>query len=327
MRNLSGRLYAAIRIVLLAVLVVPSAASARDAIVLEPVQLGPHSYYFAGETGMASHENKGFMSNAGFVVTPGGVVAFDTLGTPALGQAMLDAIAAVTDQPVRLVIISHYHADHIYGLQAFKAAGAEIWAHTAARAYLHSDEARERLAQRRADLAPWVDEDTRLVPADRWLTFEDGGPLVFDMGGVALRIIDVSGAHSPEDIMLYVPADEVLFAGDLYFSGRIPFVGPADSKAWLAALDRMGALGPRVVVPGHGPSSTDTVADMQLTRDYLLYMREQMGAAVDEMMDFEEAYAATDWSRFEAYPAFEEANRINAYGQYLQLERESLEAE
>lgn len=305
----------------------PLAQAAPDAIVLEPTQVGPHSYYFAGESGMASQANKGFMSNAGFVVTPAGVVVFDALATPPLAQAMLDAIAWVTDQPVRLVVVSHYHADHIYGLQVLKAAGAEIWANGKARAYLNSDEAQARLEQRRADLAPWVDAHTHLVPADRWLTFTDDTPLEFELGGMAFSIIDVSGAHSPEDIMLYVPDDKVLFSGDLYFSGRIPFVGDADSKAWLAVMDRMLDIGPDVVVPGHGPSSTNTVADMQLTRDYLLYLREQMGAAVDDMTDFEEAYANTDWSRFSQYPAFEEANRINAYGQYLVLERESLEAQ
>ena len=73
---------------------------------------------------MASAQNKGFMSNAGFVVTGDGVVVFDALGTPALGRAMLAAIRRITPQPVKRVIVSHYHADHFYGLAAFKDAGA-----------------------------------------------------------------------------------------------------------------------------------------------------------------------------------------------------------
>ena len=100
----------------------------------------------------------------------------------------------------------------------------------------------------------------------------------------------------------------------------------ADSKAWLAALDRMLDVNPKVVIPGHGASSTNTREDMALTRDYLEYLRKEMGSAVADMLDFEEAYAATDWSRFRSYPAFDDANRINAYGQYLRMERESLEA-
>lgn len=303
-----------------------SAQSAQTTLELKPIQVSPHVYYFGGESGMASAANKGFMSNAGFVVTQDGVVAFDSLGSPALGEAMLRAIATVTDQPVKRVIVSHYHADHIYGLQAFQQAGAEIWAHTNGQGYLNSDIAQERLTQRRTELAPWVNEQTRLVPADRWLAFKDGKSIPFTMGGLHFQIIDVSGAHSDEDIMLYVQEDKVLFAGDLYFTGRIPFVGDADSKAWLAALDSMLDVNPTLVIPGHGASSTHTREDMALTRNYLEYLRKEMGAAVADMIGFEEVFAATDWSQFESYPAFNDANRINAYGQYLRMERESLEA-
>src|SRR5690554_3254245 len=92
---------------------VPASAD-ETSIALKPIQVSPHAYYFGGESSMASAANKGFMSNAGFVVTEDGVVAFDALGTPALGEAMLAAIAKITDQPVKRVIVSHYHADHIY---------------------------------------------------------------------------------------------------------------------------------------------------------------------------------------------------------------------
>ncbi|PLC53467.1 MBL fold metallo-hydrolase [Pollutimonas nitritireducens] len=292
---------------------------------LKPIQVSPHVYYFGGESSMASAANKGFMSNAGFVVTDDGVVAFDALGTPALGEAMLAAIRKVTDQPVKRVVVSHYHADHIYGLQVLRAAGADIWAHTKGQGYLHSDIARERLEQRRTDLRPWVDENTKLVPADRWLDFKDGKTISFTLGNMHFQIIDVSGAHSDDDIMMYVEEDKVLLAGDLYFTGRIPFVGDADSKAWLVALDSMLDVDPEVVIPGHGASSTNTREDMALTRDYLEYLRKEMGAAVEDMTGFEEAYATTDWGQFESYPAFDDANRINAYGQYLVMERESLE--
>ena len=116
-----------------------------------------------------------------------------------------------------------------------------------------------------------------------------------------------------------------VFSGDLFFTGRIPFVGNADSKVWLAALKRMLEIKPEVVVPGHGDASTHTLQDMQLTHDYLIYLREKMGAAVADMIPFEEAYDKTDWSRFEKYPAFQAANRLNAYGTYLLMEKESLQ--
>lgn len=303
------------------------AVDASDDLSLTPIQLSPNVYYFGGEASMASAANKGFMSNAGFVVTNDGVVAFDALGTAPLGAAMLDAIATVTDQPVKRVIVSHYHADHVYGLQEFKSIGADIWAHANGQSYLTSEDAQERLEQRRTDLAPWVDENTHVVGADRWLDFAQDNVVPFTMGGMSFQVIDVSGAHSDEDIMLYVEDDNILFAGDLYFTGRIPYVANADSKAWLKALDSMLDVNPEIVVPGHGRASSDTAQDMLLTRNYLEYLRQEMGAAVDEMIGFEEVYQSTDWSMFKDYPAFEDANRINAYGQYLLMERESLEVQ
>ena len=94
--------------------------------VLVPRKVSAHGWFFQGQAGMASAQNEGFMSNAGFVVTPAGVIAFDALGTPALGRAMLKAIAKVTPQPVVRVIVSHSHADHVYGLQEFRC-GFRVW--------------------------------------------------------------------------------------------------------------------------------------------------------------------------------------------------------
>jgi glyoxylase-like metal-dependent hydrolase (beta-lactamase superfamily II) len=163
------------------------------------------------------------------------------------------------------------------------------------------------------------------VGADRWLRFANGKTIRFESGGLHFRIIDSSGAHSPDDIMLFVEEDRVLFAGDLFFSGRIPFVGNADSKAWLAAMDQMLQVRPLVVIPGHGAASDHPQESMQLTRDYLTYLRQVMGRAAEDMTDFDQAYRQADWSRFANYPAFEQANRQNAYGTYLLMEQESLD--
>jgi glyoxylase-like metal-dependent hydrolase (beta-lactamase superfamily II) len=301
---------------------VPAALAAP--LELRPVQVSPHVWYFQGGAGMVSQANRGFMSNAGFVVTDDGVVVFDALATPALGQAMVDAIRQVTAQPIRRVLVSHYHADHFYGLQALKAQGAEVWAHESARATLASDETGHRLAQRAAELAPWIGRDMQLVGADRWLALPRGGEERFQMGGLHFRVIDASGAHSPDDIMLYVEEDRLLFVGDLFVTGRIPFVGKADSARWLLMLERMLSTKPAIVIPGHGASSQAPERDVRMTRDYLQFLRKTMGEAVSSMTAFDEAYRAADWGRFKDYPAFEQANRINAYETYLRLEQESL---
>jgi glyoxylase-like metal-dependent hydrolase (beta-lactamase superfamily II) len=226
----------------------------------------------------------------------------------------------VTPLPVRYVIVTHYHADHVYGLQSFKAAGATILAHQGGREYLNSDTAQRRLEASRADLAPWVNADTRLVPADRWL--DDAGADL-RLGSVDIQIRHVGPAHSPEDLVVFVPQLGVLFAGDLFFRGRIPYVGQADSRQWIASLERLIAFRPKVVIPGHGPASSDPLADLELTRDYLLHLRHTMGEAARNLEPFDEAYARADWSRFEGLPLFRAANRMNAYNTYLLMEQQT----
>jgi len=105
---------------------------------LEPIRVSDSVYFIRGEAGVPSIANRGHTSNAGFVVTREGVVVFDALGTPVLGKELIEAIRRITPAPIRRVIVSHYHADHFYGLPPLKDLGAEIWAHSAARSYLDS---------------------------------------------------------------------------------------------------------------------------------------------------------------------------------------------
>ena len=295
-------------------------SSAVAEIEFEAIKVGVHSYYVEGRPGAVSVENQGFMSNAGFVVTNDGVVVFDTLGTPALAKKLVEIIGKITRKPIKRVIISHYHADHVYGIQVFKALGAQVWAHTAGQEYLHSDEAQQRLQQRRGMLYPWLDENTQLLPADKWLT----GDSEFVMGGIHFFLRYVGPAHSSEDIAMYVKEDGVLYSGDLVFKGRVPFVGNADSKKWLEALDKLIALNPKYLIPGHGSASNTPVQDLKLTRDYLNFVRQAMGNAVKDFIPFDAAYEKTDWTQFSKLPAFLDANRANAFNTYLLMEKEGL---
>lgn len=297
-------------------------AQAPVTVDVTPRQLTPRVWYVQGDSEAVSHRNQGFNSNAGFVVTDAGVVVFDALGTPPLGAALLAQIRRITEKPIRRVVVSHYHADHFYGLQAFSEAGAEILAHRHVRDYLATEAPQRRLAERRDSLAPWVTDRARIVPPDRYVD----GHASFELGGLTFRLYSAGPAHTAEDLMMLVEEEGVLFAGDLVFAGRVPFVGDADTRAWLAALERLSASKPRIVVGGHGPASTDGARDLALTRDYLQYLRREMGRAVDELLAFDEAYARTDWSRFAALPAFEAANRRNAYNVFLSMQREALGA-
>jgi len=291
-------------------------------VVMTPVQVSQHAYYVPGGAGIAT-DNYGFVSNSAFVVTGEGVILFDTLGTPALGAGLLKAIRTVTDAPITTIYISHYHADHMYGTQAFSESGAEVVAPDGAKRYLEGEVAERRLAERRVSLSPWVDSNTRIVEPDRYLQGEER----FTFGGVNIRVVDVGSAHSEGDLILFVEDDGVLFSGDIIFEGRIPFLGTSNSDDWLDVLIEMEKADVRVIVPGHGKSAKNPQQIVSLTKNYLSFVRDAMKQAVDDWVPFDQAYEEVDWGDFIEYPAFLEANRRNAYGIYLSLEQESLRSQ
>jgi glyoxylase-like metal-dependent hydrolase (beta-lactamase superfamily II) len=287
---------------------------------MKAVQVSKHVWYVKGASGAAT-ENEGFISNSGFVITEEGVVVYDALGSPSLAQQLIAEIRKVTNKPIVKLIIGHYHADHIYGAQVFKELGAEIIAPVGVYKYIDSDVGINRLEERRISLYPWVDDDTYIVKPDRLLDKAEE----FTLGGITFLINVVGPAHSDGDMTLYVENDRVLFSGDLIFEGRVPYLGSSDTRFWLETLEKMEMQSLQGLVPGHGAAAKEPAKTVSLTRRYLAFIREKMGAAVEELEAFDEAYKQTDWSEFANLPAFKEANRKNAYQVYLSMEAEALE--
>lgn len=291
---------------------------------------GKPVYYIIGESGVPGSNNEGHTSNAGFVVTDEGVVVFDALGTPALGYRMIQRIREVTDKPIRKVIISHYHADHIYGLQAFEQHGGDpqVIAQKLALGYIggtrdsQGEAGQRRLKQRREALFPWVDENTYLVKPD--ITFDKA--YSFKMGGLTFDIRHLGPAHAPGDSIMLVKELGVLFSGDVIYKGRIPFLDSpeTDIKNWLKGLDYLTKIkpAPSFIIPGHGDAETDVTHALSFTRGYLEFVMNAMKKGLKDLNSFEETYNNTDWSKYQNMPAFKASNRGNAYRIYLELEPE-----
>jgi glyoxylase-like metal-dependent hydrolase (beta-lactamase superfamily II) len=292
---------------------------------------GTPIYYSTGNPGVPGKDNEGNTSNAGFVVTSDGVVVFDALGTPSLGWALLQRIQQVTDKKVRYVIASHYHADHIYGLQAFRDhTDAVIVAQERAGEYKDNEEtadekANQRLDQRRGALFPWVDKNTRVVPPE--ITFRDR--MTIALGDRRLTLLYAGPAHSASDMMMLVEPDGVLFAGDIVQNSRIPHMNSDDvsTTQWLAALTEVERLDPKFIIPGHGKASTQAKQAIAFTRDYIQHVRAAMATAVQNWTDFDVAYEHADWSKYRDMPAFAANNRGNAYRIYLDLEQSQFKAD
>jgi len=298
---------------------------------MELIKVGEHSYYAEGTPGSAT-EHEGFISNAGVVITDEGVVVFDALGTPSLGYLLLSRIRELTDKPILRVVTSHYHADHIYGLQVFKDFACvynqkpvekcmppQIWAPRGAEVYLHSEAAKNRLNERKESLFPWVDDNTRIIEPDVYISDKQQ----FTLGGINFSTTPLGSTHSQGDLMLQVDNDKVLYSGDLIFQGRLPFV-EGDTTVWIRQLSNLDTSHIQVIVPGHGKAYADPARAVSFTLGYLQYVTDKMQAAVDELTPFDEVYNSTDWSHYKDMPAFI-ANRPNAYHIYLDLEQKSLQ--
>jgi len=285
-------------------------------VAFKAIKVSNHVYFVQGQAGAAT-KNKGFISNSGFVITREGVVVFDALGTPSLAVKLFNEIRKVTDKPIKYVVVSHYHADHIYGLQVFKELGAKIIAPQGARVYLGSDLAENLLATRRRELKPWIDDTTHIISPDEYIDKYHQ----FSLGGIDFKLTPLGNAHSEGDLTMLVAPDNVLFSGDLIFEGRIPFIGRANIFNWLKELDNMRNVNVSAVLPGHGPLAKDPNALVKSTYNYLSLLKDNMQKAVEDWVPFAKAYEKIDWGEYMFQPAFDEANRRNAYNVYLFMEQ------
>jgi cyclase len=220
-------------------------------------------------------------ANAGFVVTRREVVVVDTLSTPALGRELAAAIRARTEKPVFLVINTHHHSDHVFGNQAFD---APVVAHCALAGQLAQAAARDLMP---LSIAAWVSEH----PEDSWLAEElelvypqivFDRRLVFDLPPTPM-VIQHLGGHTPESCIVDLPDEGILFAADLVFEGRTPFLRDAHIGDTIRALATMQGLGPRTIVPGHGElCNMGYVARLQ---DYLEGLRSGVQGLIAEGLD------------------------------------------
>jgi cyclase len=195
--------------------------------------------------------------NAGLLHTPAGLILIDTTSSPAEARSLLDAVgASVSD--VSMVINTHSHSDHTWGNQVFS---CPILAHRACqermKAALTDEWSPKTLKRYLANLEktdPGKAQEFGLVIRDLHITLPS---LVFDgcyqgdSGGFLYEVIHLGG-HTPDLSVVWLPESRVLFASDLIFQGRYPYIYDADVPAWIDRLDRLQEFDAAVIVPGHG---------------------------------------------------------------------------
>ncbi len=241
-------------------------------------------YLVPGDTGRGSEGRP----NAGFIVTGEGVVVIDALASPRQGEALLRTIRTVTRAPVKWLVLTHHHPDHHFGAIVFRREGAKVIAHPDTRV-LASEGGPDAL------VADWV----RVVGLQAMHGFEfadvpDRPVTTVDtlrMGGRTIVVSHPGAGHSAGDLIVWLPKERVLFAGDVLVEDGVTMVVDGSAPALLRSLARIDSLGPRVAVPGHGAIPRSPAALVARTRAYISGLEADMRAAVEKGVPMQRALA------------------------------------
>ena len=296
------------------------AVHAAEPPALAPIELAAGVYMVPGTSGEPDGRNLGRIGNAGFIVGRTGVLAIDT-GTSYLhGRALLAAIRSVTEQPVRLVLITHTRQEFLFGAAAFREQGIPIAMQQAA-ARLMASRCETCLQTLRTTLGEEAMRGTTMFVADR--PFAE--PLEIDaaaMIGRPIQVLYFGHSSGPGDIAVYDPRGRTLFAGGLLDAQRIPDVIDSDLVRWTDALRSLQALPVEVIVPGHGPSGSKRVIT-QVER-YLDQLTTRVRALLQAGAPLSEVPDSTALPDFASWDQYDTVHRRNAALVYLRYEREQL---
>lgn len=291
-----------------------SQAAAGEALPLKRVADGV--FAFEGLVELETPENAGAIANLGVVIGEDAAAVVDSGGSVAEAKAFAAAIARVTDRPVRYLINTHMHPDHIFGNAVFRDLGATIVGHANLPRALEA-RAAFYLQSYREQLGAAVMEGIEIVPPS--LLVEDGMRL--DLGGRALELKAWQAAHTDNDLTAYDPASRTLFAGDLVFVRHLPSLD-GSLLGWLRQMDALAAIPAARVVPGHGPVPSPWPEALAAERRYFETLAADLRRDIAAGTPMARAAAtagraeAGNWALFDAY------NGRNATAAYAELEWE-----
>jgi len=309
---------------ILAVLAATAAAASEDIadqypqseLYSKPVEVIPHVFSAIGATAPPTYENSGHNNNLSFVVTGDGVVVINGGASVRLAAALHDEIKAVTDQPVKLVINENGQGHAILGNAYWADLGVDILAHEDAIAEVEENgdfilQGMQRYNQDKA-------EGTRVVVAN--LSFSD--EYIVEMGDVTLNVLHLGPAHDPGDTQVWIPQWGMMIAGDIAFHERmLPIFDHTCTSCWLETWEEaFRPLNPTYVIPGHG-HPTNFAQVERYTYDYLVDLREKIGAHLDEGGDLAGSYYV-DQERWRGLDTFEELATKNAGRVFAEMEWE-----
>jgi quinoprotein relay system zinc metallohydrolase 2 len=263
-----------------------------------------------------TRDNEGGIANIGFVVGSEAVAVIDSGGSVRQGRRLLAAIRARTDKPVRYVINTHGHPDHIFGNAAFEAAGAISVGHRnlpqalAMRGRFYLDAYRRTMGQE-------LIADVKIIPPAKLVA----GTLNLNLGERILTVKAWPPAHTDNDLTVLDENSGTLFAGDLVVSQHVPVLD-GSILGWLAAMDDLGQMRPKRVLPGHGPVIDDWAEALKKQRHYLERLTQDVRRLISQGASIAVAARTAGEAEKDRWRLFEEYNARNATAAFAELEWE-----
>jgi glyoxylase-like metal-dependent hydrolase (beta-lactamase superfamily II) len=231
--------------------------------------------------------------NTGIIIGDDAVLVADTQATPAMAQDVIRRIRAVTDKPIKYVVLTHYHAVRVLGASAY-----------GAQQIIASEDTRDLIVERgEADKASEIGRFPRLFsnvetvpPGMTWPTLTFNGKMTLWLGELEVQLLQLGRGHTKGDTVVWLPQERTLLSGDLVEFDATPYAGDAYFKDWPRTLDNVAALKPLALVPGRGPAlqgEAQVAAGLQATAGFIADVRASVEAGVAAGKDLNAVYKET----------------------------------
>ena len=294
-----------------------SVAVQAQELTLQPVKVAPDVYVVVGDLAGQTYENEGLNNNLGFVVSDTGVLVIGSGPSLRVARALHAAIQKLTTQPVKWVVNGGSQNHYWHGNSYFKTLGATLLASNETERVMREMGAQQldtnkTLLKGKAE-GTVLTYPTELVADRRELK----------LGKTVVQLLHFGPAHTPGDMAVWLPQQKILFAGDIVYTERLLAVIPIGNTAnWVQAFDKLMALNPKIIVPGHGRPTTVEVARRD-TRDYLSFLLTEAKRILDAGGSLQDAVEKVDQSRFKSLFNFDLLALRNMNQVFQEVERDA----